>query len=221
MGRSVRAILVVFSVCVAAYGQEAEPRARIQFQGETVGSIEYLALSPRAESRLGVDLTAALPELGRALDLAVGDDDLVPDRDLLTRGIDVYWKAGTTRIRGASDSELRLTTRFELRTIGITDVRDADWTLRLVPDGLRSVRAVATVTGVEGWPGAVARFFDLRPAVRMNIPLLSSCEDCMCLQDRLNVTGSEPRFSLEDGVARLHVTYEVDSDITAGLACLF
>ena len=217
----------VVLVGVAVLGQEAEPIAPIEFRGQTVGSVEQLALSTDQNDpdRITARLTAAFPGLVRALDLAVGDRDLVPDRDIPSRVLDVYWRAGSTRVRSASGRELRLTTRFDLRThiLGavIRDARDADWTLRLIPNGLHSVRAEMEVTGAEGWLGDLAAALGLlrRAVQQMSLPLLSSCEECMCLQDSLNVSGGSARFSIDESIVRLHMTYSLDSTITPGLAC--
>ena len=226
MRASVTVFLVLASVGIHAQEESEAPAIPIEFRGMTVGSIEHVALAPAPDepTRLAVTLTAALPGLVRVLDAVVGGEgDLVPGRTF-----DVRWRRNSTRIRGTTDQGrgLLLTTRFDIRTrlIGVTipDARNADYTLTLTPDGLRNVTARAEVTDIEGWVGDAARAFDLlRDLVQqITLPLLASCEDCMCLQDSLRLSRGSARFSTEGGVIRLNVTYEIDGVLTAGLPCL-
>ena len=225
--RTVVTVLIVLA-SVTSYAQEEseEPAVPIEFRGMTVGSIEQVVLEtdPSDSTRLTVTLMAAFPGLMRVLDAVIGGrGDLVPGNT-----IDVRWRRNSTRIRGTSDGGrgLQLRTRFDIRTrvIGVTipDARNADYTLTLTPDRLRNVRARVEITDIEGWIGNAARAFGLlRDLVQqITFPLLASCEDCMCLQDNLDLSQGSSRFSTEEGIVRLHVTYALDGTLTPGLPCL-
>ena len=220
--RTVVAVLLVLpSVTTYAQDEPEEPTTvPIEFRGITVGSIEQVTLAsdPSDSTRLNVTLTAAFPGLVRALDVVVGGrGDLVPGGS-----IDVRWRRNSTSILGTSDRGrgLRLRTRFDIRTL-FPDARNAYYTLTLTPDGLRNVSARAEVTDIEGWVGAAARAFGvLRDLVQqITFPLLATCEECMCLQDSLDLSQGAARFSTEGGIVRLHVTYAFDGELTPGLPC--
>lgn len=206
------------------------PALPILFEGDTIGGVDGVQLSTDTAdpSRLSVIVTAQLTStsLLQALDRSLSG------RNLMERcNHRLYWRSGTTRIRGAGDG-LTLRTRlgYELWACGVPSwlggnrriLREAkwvDWRLDLHPISLETLEVRARVTNIVDFPNYLERLFDIRQALRIRVPLLSSCAACGCIQDRLNLATRSPRFSIEGPVIRMNATFGMNGDITPALSC--
>ncbi len=222
MTRSINALVLIIPalyVTLSGTAQDDAPaKVSIEYEGLTVGHIEELTISAPDVGRLEVSLETSLPRLRDVIDrrgLAQGN---LSDSSFG----DLYWRADTTRLRGASGRTLRLSTLLAVDCflcLPNATVR-VRWDLRLEPSGLRTVSAVARTTDIVGVADWIEDALDLHQTIRFTLPLLEECAQCMCLQDELNVSRGSTRFAIRDGIVWLRASYTVDDDLTSGLSCL-
>lgn len=215
---------------VVAQDTSADPALPIPLGGTTIGSVDTIQLSTDVDdpARLNITVTAQFTSasLLQALDRSLSG------RNLIGRcNHRLSWRSGTTSIRGAGDG-LTLRTRlgYEFWACGIPrwlggnrrilgEAKWVDWRLDLYPINLETLEMRARVTNIVDFPNYLERLLDLRQALRLRVPLLSSCPACGCVQDRLNLTSSSPRFSVEGPAVRMNATFRVNGDITPALSC--
>ena len=222
------ATLLLFAMLAPLARAQDRSALAIEFQGETIGTIEGLSLEPTSDdpSTLLVRLTARFPLFTETLDRVLGEEG-----NFGSCSRRLYWAGSTSIDQYGASLKLSSRIRYEQWVCGVPfvgdqrifrDTKTVDWRLFVEPDRLDNLQISAQVENVRNLQNDLERALGLRVRENIRIPLPAYCGRCECSQvtTALRPTVEAARFSQEGGDVRVTVTFSVASDLTDALACL-
>ena len=212
-------------ICTApVYAQERLP---IRHDGRTIGAITKIDITSDSSdsSRALISIWASFRNFPSELDRF-----LKARGNMGSRTHRLYWRGGTSMLRGGSSLRMASRVRYEWwpdtgifgRVQTLRDTRTVDWEVFLYPTHLSQLRLAYRLRNIRGIGNDLERLFGLRKTWTTNITLPGRCGRCDCkdLLDDTNPTLESTQFSQRGTDVDFMATLAINADLAEAVRCI-